>query len=47
MTDGVARFVNPSTLPMPPGYTHAVEVLRGRPVYVSGQIALDPSGALV
>ena len=47
MTDGVARFVNPSTLPTPPGYTHVVEVLRGRPVYVSGQIALDPSGALV
>ena len=31
----------------PTGYTHVVEVTEGRPVYIAGQIALDPTGALV
>jgi enamine deaminase RidA (YjgF/YER057c/UK114 family) len=42
-----ARFVNPAGIHPPTGYTHVVEVTAGRPVYVSGQVALDPSGALV
>jgi enamine deaminase RidA (YjgF/YER057c/UK114 family) len=42
-----ARFVNPEGIHRPTGYTHVVEVTAGRPVYVSGQVALDPSGALV
>lgn len=41
------RFVNPSTLPTPAGYTHVVEVTRGRTVFISGQIALDQSGNVV
>ena len=42
-----ASFVNPEGIHRPTGYTHVVEVTAGRPVYVSGQVALDPSGALV
>ena len=42
-----AKFINPPTMHQPTGYTHVVEVTAGRPVYIAGQIALDPSGALV
>lgn len=41
------RFVNPPTLPPPRGYSHVAEVSGGRTIYISGQIALDASGALV
>lgn len=39
--------LNPSTLSTPRGYTHLVEVRGGRTLYISGQVALDRSGALV
>ena len=42
-----ANFINPETLHHPAGYTHVVEVTAGRPVYIAGQVALDPTGALV
>jgi enamine deaminase RidA (YjgF/YER057c/UK114 family) len=42
-----ANFINPETLHHPTGYTHIVEVTAGRPVYIAGQVALDPTGALV
>jgi enamine deaminase RidA (YjgF/YER057c/UK114 family) len=42
-----ARFINPETMHRPTGYTHVVEVLAGRPVYISGQVALDSTGSLV
>lgn len=42
-----ARFINPETMHRPTGYTHVVEVVAGRPVYISGQVALDPTGSLV
>lgn len=41
------RFINPSTISQPTGYTHIVEVTGGRMVFISGQIALDSSGNLV
>ena len=41
-----ANFINPQTLHHSAGYTH-VEVSAGRPVYIAGQVALDPTGALV
>lgn len=41
------RFHNPPTLAPPSGYTHAVEVIGGRLVFVSGQVPLDASGKLV
>ena len=42
-----ARFINPETLHPPFGYSHVAEVTAGRPVYIAGQVALDPTGALV
>jgi len=42
-----AKFINPPEISAPRGYTHVVEVLSGRPVYISGQIALDQSGNVV
>ncbi len=43
----IVRHVNPTTLPTPTGYTHVVEASEGRTLYVSGQIAVDKSGAVV
>jgi enamine deaminase RidA (YjgF/YER057c/UK114 family) len=42
-----ANFINPETMHTPTGYTHVVEVTAGRPVYIAGQVALDPAGVLV
>jgi reactive intermediate/imine deaminase len=42
-----ATFINPETMHRPTGYTHVVEVTAGRPVYIAGQVPLDPTGALV
>lgn len=42
------RYLNPSSLSKPAGYTHVVEVPSGaRTLYLSGQIALDAQGKLV
>ncbi|MBO0791119.1 MAG: RidA family protein [Ktedonobacteraceae bacterium] len=41
------RFLNPSTLATPPGYTHVVEITQGRTIFLAGQVALDSSGAIV
>ena len=41
------RVHNPGTMHRPVGYSHVAEVTAGRLVYLSGQVALDPSGALV
>ena len=41
------RFINPATIPKPPGYTHVIEVSGpGRTVYIAGQLGLDPDGKL-
>ena len=41
------QFVNPPTLSVPTGYTHVVEVVRGKTVYISGQVSADKSGNVV
>ena len=46
-TPAAANFLNPEGMHRPTGYTHVVEVTAGRPVYIAGQVALDPTGALV
>ena len=46
-TTPVVTRKNPASLSKPNGYTHVVETSGGRTVYVSGQIALDKTGALV
>jgi len=40
------QLINPSTMPKPSGYSYAVKAA-GTPVYISGQVAIDGSGALV
>jgi reactive intermediate/imine deaminase len=42
-----ARFVKSERLPPSPGYSQAVEIRRGRIIYVAGQVALDRSGKVV
>ena len=42
-----ANLINLDGMHNPAGYTHVVEVTAGRPVYIAGQVALDPTGALV
>ena len=41
------RFINPSSLVKPNGYTHVVVAADGRTVYIAGQIAFDSTGQLV
>ncbi|HCJ32806.1 MAG TPA: hypothetical protein DHV65_00680 [Ktedonobacter sp.] len=41
------RFINPSTLATPPGFTHVVEITKGRTIFIAGQVAFDPSGKIV
>jgi enamine deaminase RidA (YjgF/YER057c/UK114 family) len=41
------RFINPSTMAKPPGYTHVVEVSSGKMIFLSGQVAQDIDGNLV
>ncbi len=43
----IARFINPSSLPRPAGYSHVAEVFNGKTIYISGQVPLDQSGRLV
>jgi enamine deaminase RidA (YjgF/YER057c/UK114 family) len=39
------RFINPTTMSKPPGYTHVVEATTpGRIVYIAGQLGLDVDG---
>jgi enamine deaminase RidA (YjgF/YER057c/UK114 family) len=41
------RYINPSTMAKPPGYTHVVEVnAPGRTIYIAGQLGFDGAGKL-
>ena len=37
----------PTAVHRPMGYSHAARVHRGQPLFLAGQVALDPSGAVV
>ena len=41
------RYLNPSALSTPTGYTHVVQVHGGRTLYIAGQVAFDKSGKVV
>ena len=41
------RHLNPPTVAAARGYSHAVEAVGGRTLYVAGQVALAPDGTLV
>jgi 2-iminobutanoate/2-iminopropanoate deaminase len=44
---GRLRHINPPSLSTPTGYTHVVAPLRGRLVFIAGQVSADKSGAVV
>ena len=44
---GRVRHLNPPALSKPIGYTHVVVPLKGRLVFVSGQVATDSGGNIV
>lgn len=46
-SNSAVRFLNPSTIHQPTGYTHLAEVHSGRMVFISGQVALDVQGNMV
>lgn len=46
-TDQQVRHINPDTMPRTFGYTHVVEVRKGRTLYLSGQVALNSQGEVV
>lgn len=41
------RHVNPSGIAAAPSYSHAVQIISGQPVFISGQVPLDKDGNLV
>lgn len=44
-TSPSVRFINPTTMAKPPGYTHVVEVMGpGRTIYIAGQLGYDAKG---
>ena len=47
MSRPTVQYLNPSTLSVPTGYTHVVQVHSGRTIYIAGQVAFDKSGNLV
>jgi len=47
MTNPIIRLSNPPTIAKPNGYSHVAEVTGGKTIYISGQIAFDPSGKVV
>jgi len=41
------RIFNPPTIHRPAGYSHVAEISSGKIVYIAGQVAIDPAGAVV
>ena len=41
------KFINPSTLATPRGYTHVVTATGGKTVFIAGQVAWDTKGEIV
>lgn len=40
-------FINPKTMPKSFGYSHVVEAIGGRTIYISGQVPLNNEGQIV
>lgn len=40
-------FIHPETMPKGFGYSHVVEAIGGRTIYISGQVPLDREGRIV
>jgi len=46
-TKNAVHFIKSEALPPSPGYSQAVEISRGRIIYIAGQVSLDRAGKLV
>jgi reactive intermediate/imine deaminase len=46
-SQNAVRFIRSENLAPSPGYSQAVDIRRGRIVYIAGQVALDRSGKVV
>lgn len=46
-SESAVRFIKSENLPPSPGYSQAVEIRRGRIIYVAGQVAMDRAGKVV
>jgi reactive intermediate/imine deaminase len=46
-SDENVQFINPPTLAKAPGYTQVVIAPAGRTIHISGQVALDATGAIL
>jgi enamine deaminase RidA (YjgF/YER057c/UK114 family) len=44
---GPIEFLNPATIHAAQGYSHVAKVRGGTLVFISGQVAIDPSGMVV
>ena len=47
MSANFVHWISPQSMHKPVGYSHVVKVDDGKPVFIAGQVALDPSGKLV
>jgi enamine deaminase RidA (YjgF/YER057c/UK114 family) len=47
MTTPTIQFINPPTLPTPPGYSQLAVLSGGALIVIAGQVALDAQGAIV
>jgi enamine deaminase RidA (YjgF/YER057c/UK114 family) len=47
MPEPTIQFINPPTLPAPPGYSQLAVLSGGSLVVIAGQVALDAQGTLV
>ena len=47
MSASFVHWISPQSMHKPVGYSHVVKVDDGKPVFIAGQVALDPSGKLV
>jgi enamine deaminase RidA (YjgF/YER057c/UK114 family) len=43
----VVRYLNPTALERPPGYSHVVDVRCSRLVFIAGQAGVDATGTIV
>ncbi|WP_072386150.1 RidA family protein [Hyphomicrobium sp. CS1BSMeth3] len=43
----IVRYLNPSALERPPGYSHVVDVRGNRLVFIAGQAGVDATGTIV
>jgi enamine deaminase RidA (YjgF/YER057c/UK114 family) len=41
------ELISPNSMHTPVGYSHLAKVNSGKPLFIAGQVALDPAGSLM